>query len=189
MKIKKNGKPDLNSDDIENYGIHEIEKYFLGHRRITANLTKCDKGQFWDGALFLYKDGGKVKENYVDRASVQSKGVTVKSIKSPKYSYSIDVKDLMAYMNEGTVYFVTQISPSERKLFYRLLTPTLCHNILRAHKGNTTAAVKMYAMPDDKEGFADLLEVFCNDCKKLATAVGKPEFNFHDLNNTLLILT
>lgn len=68
MKIKKNGKPDLNSDDIENYGIHEIEKYFLGHSRITANLTKCDKGQFWDGALFLYKDGGKVKENYVDRA-------------------------------------------------------------------------------------------------------------------------
>lgn len=181
MKIKKNGKPDLNSDDIENYGIHEIEKYFLGHSRITANLTKCDKGQFWDGALFLYKDGGKIKENYVDRASVQSKGVTVKSIKSKKYSYSIDAKDLMAYMNEGTVYFVTQISPSERKLFYRLLTPTLCHNILRAHKGNTTAAVKMYAMPDDKESFADLLEVFCNDCKKLATAVGKPEFNFHDL--------
>lgn len=183
MKIKKNGKPDINSDDIEKFGIQEIERYFLGHTRITTNLAQCDKGQFWDGALYLYKngEGGKVKENYIDKASVQSKGETVKTIKTKRYSYNIDMEDLKAYMTDGTVYFVTQIAPNETKLFYRLLTPTLCQNIIRAHKGQLSAAVQMYEMPADKECFADLLGVFCNDCKKLATAVGKPSFNFQDI--------
>lgn len=181
MKIKKNGKPDLDSDDIEEFGIQEIEQYFKGHSRVKTNLAKCDKGQFWDGALFLYKEGGKIKENYVDKVSVQSKGETVKSIKVKKYSYDIDMEDLKAYMTDGTIYFVTQIAPTETKLFYRLLTPTLCQNIMRAHEGQKTAAVQMYEIPDDKEGFADLLGVFCNDCKKLATAIGKPSFNFQDL--------
>lgn len=171
MTKEKPRKPKLDSDDIEGMAIRQIETFFERSSMVKTYLEKTDKGPFWDGYLHIYKNATKTNENFIGAIKVQSKGKTVASFAKDKFSYPIRRVDLEAYKKEGTLYFVTQITETGKKLFYRELTPSLISNILRAHKGVEKPSVLMYVVPDDLKLVEQRLYVFKKDCEKQITAV------------------
>lgn len=171
MVKAKNRKPKLDSDAIEGMAIRQIETYFERSMSVKTFLEKTDKGPFWDGYLHIYKNETKTNENFVGAIKVQSKGKTVATFSNDNFKYPVRRVDLEAYKKEGTLYFVTQITETEKKLFCRELTPLLISNILRAHKGTQYSSVLMYEVPDDLKLFEERLLVFKKDCEKQITAV------------------
>jgi len=166
---------------IEKRALLALENHLIDSEVISAYLSENDKEPMWDGHLYLYKGEKDKNDNFVCRVATQVKGKSVKVFKTDNYSFQIEMNCISAYQRVGTAYFVVQIKDSETRIFYRLITPMLAANIIRAHKGQKTASVKMDALPSNLGTLEEELLQFDIDCKNQISFAGRPPFRFEDL--------
>lgn len=169
--------------DIEHKAINELERFIEDSECIAPFIDENDKEPCWDGHLYVYSDANKDKEHLTGRVPVQVKGTEVKNFKCRKYSFSIDMNDLKAYLNEPTFYIVCQIKKGtkERKLFYRALLPSLVKNIIRVHSKQKTVAVRMEPFPQELHEFEDVLKVFVGDSRRQVSFANKNDFTMEQV--------
>lgn len=172
----------MNSIKIEQKAINELNGYLEESDIIDPKMNSNDKEMSWDGYLYVYGKGDCAKVDYLCRIPVQVKGRVMNAFKND-YSYPIEVPDLLAYLTEGILYFVIQITEAGKRVFYRDLYPLTIKKILNGHRNQKTINVKMRRLDMPVAEFEQFLIRFNGDCKKQISAVvgnAKP-FNIEDL--------
>lgn len=156
----------MNSKKVEEIAVNAVKEFFFQSDIVETYIATNDKEPIWDGHFYLYSQPDVKKENFVNRIPAQIKGKSVASFKTENFSYPIDISDLKAYKQNGIYYMVVQVlEDRSTTIFYRELTPFLIRKILRVHKGQKTANVKMDLFPEScKEAERHLFQ-FAHDCK------------------------
>lgn len=160
----------MNSTKIEKQAILALENYLESSDIIDPKIPSNDKEMSWDGHLYLYNKDDFAKNNYRCRIPVQVKGKEVKSY-SENFRYPIKTSDLNAYLTEGTLYFVTQLTSNGKKIFFTALYPLTIKNLLVEHPNQKTINVKMCELTMSLNEFEQFLIRFNCDCKKQVSAV------------------
>lgn len=160
----------MNSTKIEKQAILALENYIESSDIIDSKITSNDKEMSWDGHLYLYNKDDFAKNNYRCRIPVQVKGKKLKSY-SEDFRYPIKISDLNAYLTEGTLYFVAQLTPNGKKIFFIALYPLIIKNLLDRHRNQKTINVKMSELTMSLNDFEQFLKRFNCDCKKQVSAV------------------
>ncbi len=174
-------KKNIDSKAIEEKAINEVKRFFENSNIISTFIAENDKEPFWDGHLYLYPNGVKIKQNFQGRIAVQIKGKDLKDFKMSNFSYSIEISALKAYLNEGVVYMIVQEVNQKRKIFYRNLAPILIRSIIRKHKGQKNVSVKMNPLEEDINKVETELLQFERDCKKQISYVDNEPLNIDTL--------
>lgn len=109
----------MNTTQIEEMGINQLEHLFLRTKFIRPVLNKMDKYPIWDGELIVYKTQDMDKENIHFRIPVQVKSELMK-VKQDIEKYSVSLSDLEKYSTEGGVLFIKVIydEDSDKSYFY-----------------------------------------------------------------------
>lgn len=160
----------MSSTKTEKKAINALENYLEDSDMIDSNIASNDKEMSWDGNLYVYSQEDMAKENYMCRIPVQVKGRTMDNFKSD-YSFPIETPDLKAYLTEGTLYFVIQVTPHGKMIFYRELYPLTINRILKGHRNQKSISVKMRELAMPIQEFEQFLIRFSHDCKKQVSAV------------------
>lgn len=172
----------MNSSRIEKKAINALECYLEDSSLIDSKITSNDKEMSWDGNLYVYSIEDIAKKNFLCRIPVQIKGKTLNRFKD-EFSYPIETSDLKAYLTEGVLYFVIQITPKDKRIFYSDLYPLTIKDLLKGHSKQKTITVKMHRLSMPIAEFEQFLIRFNKDCKKqIAAAVGNAKsFKIEDL--------
>lgn len=109
----------MNTTQIEEMGINQLEHLFLRTKFIRPVLNKMDKYPIWDGEIIVYKTQNMDKENIYFRIPVQVKSELMK-VKQDIEKYSVSLSDLEKYSTEGGVLFIKVIydEDSDKSYFY-----------------------------------------------------------------------
>lgn len=109
----------MNTTQIEEMGINQLEHLFLRTKFIKPVLNKMDKYPIWDGEIIVYKTQNMDKENIYFRIPVQVKSELMK-VKQDIEKYSVSLSDLEKYSTEGGVLFIKVIydEDSDKSYFY-----------------------------------------------------------------------
>ena len=109
----------MNTTQIEEMGINQLEHLFLRTKFIRPVLNKMDKYPIWDGEIIVYKTQDMDKENIYFRIPVQVKSELMK-VKQDIEKYSVSLSDLEKYSTEGGVLFIKVIydEDSDKSYFY-----------------------------------------------------------------------
>ena len=172
----------MSSNNIEKKAINALENYLEDSSLIDSNITSNDKEMSWDGNLYIYTKEDIAKKNFLCRIPVQIKGKTLNCFKD-EFSYPIETSDLRAYLPEGVLYFVIQITPKGKRIFYCDLYPLTIKDMLKGHNNQKTISVKMSQLDMPIAEFEQFLIRFNRDCKKQVAAVigNAKSFRIEDL--------
>lgn len=172
----------VSTKEIEKRAVLALENFFVGSQVVSAEIQQNDRTPMWDGELLLYHGEKDKNDSQIGRLSVQVKGQQMKDgFKTEDFKFLIKMNCLRNYLHEGIVYYVVQQYDGESMIFYRLLTPVLLRNIIRAHKGKASASVKMYPMPTDLGKVEEELVQFRLDCHKQISFADSDPLSFEDL--------
>ena len=143
---------------IERYSINYLKEELLSTRQLVPFINENDKEPSWDGMINFYKDSKISNDNLLGRVPIQVKGKkeSFKNFKKRKISYPIEITDLKNYLNDGgAIFFVVYIDkekPSNRKIYYVVLTIVRLKTELGRATGEKTKSVKLKEFPiEDKE--------------------------------------
>lgn len=132
---------------------------------IDYDIPEQDKGQSWDGNIFLYEQGSDdlTKCKLVGPIPIQVKGTT--QLKVGKESFSMDHDDLDNYRrNGGAVLFVIDVN--RKIVFYKSLLPVFIQNLFdKGKKGQKTYSIKLDRFPTSKEFIYSSLLSFYQESK------------------------
>lgn len=158
------GEQFMNTTQIEEMGINQLEHLFLRTKFIRPVLNKMDKYPIWDGEIIVYKTQNMDKENIYFRIPVQVKSELIKT-KQDMNKYSISLLDLEKYSTEGGVLFIKVIydENNDKSYFYM-------KNIM---KGDISDILKSVSKKQETKKI-ELMEVSVNDIIPLCM-----NFNLH----------
>lgn len=132
---------------------------------IDYDIPEQDKGQSWDGNIYLYEQGSDdlTKCKLVGPIPIQVKGTTL--LKVGKESFSMDHDDLDNYRrNGGAVLFVIDVN--RKIVFYKSLLPVFIQNLFdKGKKGQKTYSIKLDRFPTSKEFIYSSLLSFYQESK------------------------
>lgn len=132
---------------------------------IDYDIPEQDKGQSWDGNIFLYEQGSDdlTKCKLVGPIPIQVKGTTL--LKVGKESFSMDHNDLDNYRrNGGAVLFVIDVN--RKIVFYKSLLPVFIQNLFdKGKKGQKSYSIKLDRFPTSKEFIYSSLLSFYQESK------------------------
>lgn len=132
---------------------------------IDYDIPEQDKGQSWDGNIFLYEQGSDdlTKCKLVGPIPIQVKGTT--QLKVGKESFSMDHDDLDNYRrNGGAVLLVIDVN--RKIVFYKSLLPVFIQNLFdKGKKGQKTYSIKLDRFPTSKEFIYSSLLSFYQESK------------------------
>lgn len=160
----------MSSTKIEKKAILALENFLEDSEIIDSKITSNDREMSWDGNLYVYSHEDMAKVNYLCRIPVQVKGRTMDNFKND-FSYPIETPDLQAYLTEGNLFFVIQVTPQGKRIFYRDLYPLTINHILKGHRNQKSISVKMRQFSMNLQEFEQFLIRFNQDCKKQVSAV------------------
>lgn len=176
------GKSKVSTKEIEKKAVLALENFFVGSQVVSAEIQQNDRTPMWDGELLLYHGEKDKNDSQIGRLPIQVKGQQMKDgFKTENFKFLIKMNCLRNYLHEGIVYYVVQQYDGKCMIFYRLLTPVLLRNIIRAHKGKASASVKMYPMPTDMGKVEEELVQFRLDCQKQISFADSDPLSFEDL--------
>lgn len=176
------GKNKVSTKEIEKRAVLALENFFVGSQVVSAEIQQNDRTPMWDGDLLLYNGDKDKNDSLIGRLPIQVKAHQMKEgFKTEDFKFLIKMNCLKNYLHEGIVYYVVQQYDGECMIFYRLLTPILLRNIIRAHKEKASASVKMYPMPTDLGKVEEELVQFRVDCQKQISFADSDPLSFEDL--------
>ena len=172
----------VSTKEIEKRAVLALENFFVGSQVVSAEIQQNDRTPMWDGDLLLYNGDKDKNDSQIGRLPVQVKGQQMRdSFKTEDFKFLIKMNCLRNYLHEGIAYYVVQQYDGECMIFYRLLTPVLLRNIIRAHKGKASASVKMAPMPTELAKVEEELVQFRLDCQKQISFADSNPLSFEDL--------
>lgn len=132
---------------------------------IDYDIPEQDKGQSWDGNIFLYEQGSDdlTKYKLVGPIPIQVKGTT--QLKVGKESFRMDCDDLDNYRrNGGAVLFV--IDDNRKIVFYKSLLPVFIQNLFdKGKKDQKSYSIKLDRFHTSKEFIYSSLFSFYQESK------------------------
>lgn len=174
---------EFDSKAIEDRAVSEVIRYFETSKVVAAYINMGDREPFFDGHLYLYRDGKRDNEHYVGRVAAQIKGKDLGEFKDSVFSYPIEMTALKAYLHEGVAYFVVQEVKRTKKLYYKLLTPIELRTIISEKSENDSVSVRLKQAFDRNIKNVELeLIQFEHDCKKQISFADTKPFEFSDLD-------
>lgn len=150
---------------IERDSLLVLKNQLILCKDIDYDIPEQDKGQSWDGNIFLYEQGldDLTKCKLVGPIPIQVKGTTL--LKVGKESFSMDHNDLDNYRrNGGAVLFVIDVN--RKIVFYKSLLPVFIQNLFdKGKKGQKTYSIKLDRFPTSKEFIYSSLLSFYQESK------------------------
>lgn len=150
---------------IERDSLLVLKNQLILCKDIDYDIPEQDKGQSWDGNIFLYEQGSDdlTKCKLVGPIPIQVKGTTL--LKVGKESFSMDHDDLDNYRrNGGAVLFVIDVN--RKIVFYKSLLPVFIQNLFdKGKKGQKTYSIKLDRFPTSKEFIYSSLLSFYQESK------------------------
>lgn len=150
---------------IERDSLLVLKNQLILCKDIDYDIPEQDKGQSWDGNIFLYEQGSDdlTKCKLVGPIPIQVKGTTL--LKVGKESFSMDHDDLDSYRrNGGAVLFVIDVN--RKIVFYKSLLPVFIQNLFdKGKKGQKTYSIKLDRFPTSKEFIYSSLLSFYQESK------------------------
>jgi hypothetical protein len=132
---------------------------------IDYDIPEQDKGQSWDGNIFLYEQGSDdlTKSKLIGPIPIQVKGTTL--LKVGKESFRMERDDLDNYRrNGGAVLFV--IDDNRKIVFYKSLLPVFIQNLFdKGKKGQKSYSIKLDRFHTSKEFIYSSLFSFYQESK------------------------
>lgn len=132
---------------------------------IDYDIPEQDKGQSWDGNIFLYEQGSDdlTKYKLIGPIPIQVKGTTL--LKVGKESFRMERDDLDNYRrNGGAVLFV--IDDNRKIVFYKSLLPVFIQNLFdKGKKGQKSYSIKLDRFHTSKEFIYSSLFSFYQESK------------------------
>lgn len=132
---------------------------------IDYDIPEQDKGQSWDGNIFLYEQGSEdlIKCKLIGPIPIQVKGTTL--LKIGKESFRMERDDLDNYRrNGGAVLFV--IDDNRKIVFYKSLLPVFIQNLFdKGKKGQKSYSIKLERFHTSKEFIYSSLFSFYQESK------------------------
>ncbi len=111
--------------DIEEIGASYLRKVISYSSYLKVSILTKDKTPSWDGEIFAYKYPECKKEDLYGKAPIQVKTKRVKEFNNFSRTFSISVKDLRNYFNDGgCIFFVIETKNREEIIFVRDLLPS-----------------------------------------------------------------
>ena len=147
--------------DIEGYAVGAVLQRLAYTEGIQAFVNIRDKEPLWDGAIYVYKDSQKTKDD-LNRIAIQVKGVLSQKRKGKNKRgnkegiapYPVEIMALEAYNRDGGVlFFVVDIPVVEKSngkvpIFYALLLPFDIQRYLDKAAGQTTVGIQLSPFPE-----------------------------------------
>jgi len=150
---------------IERDSLLVLKNQLILCKDIDYDIPEQDKGQSWDGNIFLYEQGSDdlTKCKLVGPIPIQVKGTTL--LKVGKESFSMDHDDLDSYRrNGGAVLFVIDVN--RKIVFYKSLLPVFIQYLFdKGKKGQKTYSIKLDRFPTSKEFIYSSLLSFYQESK------------------------
>ncbi len=157
-----------------------------------AFFSKNDKEPSWDGFINAYNHAGDnhSKSDSAGRVPVQIKGCSCTDIKTIKKSYSVEIADIRAYLQEGgTIYFVVFITEEEEIVYYHSFLPYELRRILKEYGNQKSRTVQLELLPTEKKEITDLILNFLRDRDKQRAAISSEIVTLEDLAKKGLLQT
>lgn len=135
---------------IEDKGINAVYEYLASIGYIKPYLDRNDKTPLWDGTLFVYKNKDDFKnDNFDYRVPVQVKSSEYNGNAFPTTTtYSIEVTDLINYLNDGgLVFFKVLVNKSGNHVYCNFLTKAVIGNLLKDSNGQKTKTINLPLAP------------------------------------------
>ncbi|WP_069997897.1 DUF4365 domain-containing protein [Cellulosilyticum sp. I15G10I2] len=135
---------------------------------LSSFINDGDKEPCWDGAIYVYNNRNKKKENLKGRVPVQVKGKRVSgSTVNKEITYPIEVIDLKNYLNDGgTVFFVVYMNEkNEEQIYYAALLPFYINCLLYEKEEQKTISVKLKPFPITNNEKCNIFLDFVADSK------------------------
>lgn len=175
----------MDNQAIEQTAVSTIERRVNLTDYLSSYLDQNDKTPSWDGAIYLFNNEHKVKDNMIGRISAQIKGHELKvgneeELDQDDISFSINVADLKNYLNDGgAIYFVVYLRKNDKgtdfdtQPYYIELTPVRIMSILKeCDYEQKSKAVQLKRLPDDSTKFASMVLNCYKNCKMQASFAG-----------------
>ena len=135
---------------IEDKGINAVYDYLADIGYIKPYLQSNDKTPLWDGTLFVYKTKDDFKNDSFDyRVPVQVKSSEFDGSAFPtSTTYSIEVTDLISYLNDGGLaFFKVLVKGKESQVYCNFLTKTIISGLLKDSNGQKTKTINIPMAP------------------------------------------
>ena len=168
---------------IEEKALNYFKTFIEDSNVISQYITDNDKKPSWDGDLFLYSRGIRDKKHFIGRVPVQVKGTEVNRFQIKKWKFKLEKEDLLAYLDEPTLFIVCQIKKNskERKLFYRELLPNSVKKLLRDMGKNESRMTIFHPLTEDLHEFEDQLILFMEHSHKMQSFTDIETLSMNDL--------
>lgn len=131
----------LDSKTIETLSVNAVKNSIVTSEFLDQYISENDKEPSWDGAVYIYKNKHKKKENLKGRMPVQVKGTQCDDHSKEEISFSMAKSDLINYLYDGgCVLFVVYIGNNglTNKIYYVELTPLKLRKLLEEAKEQDT---------------------------------------------------
>jgi len=130
--------------DIEEIGASYLRKVISYSSYLKASILTKDRIPSWDGEIFAYKSPECKKEDLYGKAPIQVKTKQVKKFSSNFRTFSIDVKDLKNYFNDGgCIFFVIETKDRKEIIFVRDLLPSDIKELLTIAKESSQKSISV----------------------------------------------
>ena len=173
---------DYDSKAIEDKAVFEVIRFFEDSKTVATFVSNNDKEPFFDGHLYLYRNGKRDNSHYIGRIAVQVKGKDLGEFNDGVFSYPIEMIDLNAYLRVGIAYFVVQEVRRKKRLYYKLLTPIELRKIITEKSGQNYVSVRLKRATDRdvKKVEIELIE-FERNCRKQVSFADSKPLKFEEL--------
>lgn len=166
-----------NQTQIERNAVNAVRDYVDATDCLRSYLEANDKTPLWDGHVFVFNGAPDKKENLFGTLRAQIKGTEVESFLSVEH-YRLPVSEMRLYMLEGGLFFfvveMLESSKTQRKIFYKRLTPQYIKAILSQSKGNQSVELTLPPLPTDYHIVEDEMLNFIRDSRKQVSFADKP---------------
>lgn len=170
--------------ELEQISVDNVNKMIRKYssRRIESEISVNDKTPSWDGIIILHEKEGSIgKKDIKCKIDVQVKGKEVAKFHDKSITFAVDINDLKNYLENGIIYFVTEIIPPDEKCktFFAVLNPMDVQLLLDEvdKKGNKSY---INIRLDNKFNSHMKFDVICDEFK-----LYKDKFNVDNVSNSI----
>lgn len=174
----------LDSKTIETLSVNAVKNSIVTSEFLDQYISENDKEPSWDGAVYIYKNKHKKKENLKGRMPVQVKGTQCDDHSKEEISFSMAKSDLINYLYDGgCVLFVVYIGNNglTNKIYYVELTPLKLRKLLEEAKEQDSKTVHLKEFPNDSNKKATIFLNCLQNCQKQASFVEGKLFSLEEL--------
>lgn len=161
--LQFNHKCNMRTITIERSAIHALEVYIDNCPILESNISKTEKNPFWDGYLYVYKDGnkGNKKDNFHGKVPVRVNG---------KFDNNIEIQisraEAEVYMKDGGC-LILKVEVKE-DLSTTILYAILSGTVIKGHlqQGDGYIKYQLDAIPNNPLDFQQIVYDFVTSKNK-----------------------